>query len=171
MAKVHKTYRLDADLVAQVEQWASDHGITQGEAMAQLLSRGLEEKAPTAEQADGPTDSGAGDEGALVEVLRGNVADLRRQVDTLTHQLEGKDEQINGLMKLAGNAQALQGAAEARALKAAETGTDHESGLEAELVQDADAHEPEDGPREQTQTAGEDEPRGFLSWLKGVLGI
>lgn len=163
MAKVHKTYRLDADLVAQVEQWASDHGITQGEAMAQLLSRGLEEKAPTTEQADGPTDSGAGDEGALVEVLRGNVADLRRQVDTLTQQLEGKDEQINGLMKIAGNAQALQGAAEARALKAAETAADDDLD-----VTDAEPdHEPDEA-----QTSPQAEPRGgFLSWLKDALGF
>lgn len=42
MAKVHKTYRLDADLVAQVEAWAQAHGTNQGEAMAQLLSRGLD---------------------------------------------------------------------------------------------------------------------------------
>lgn len=182
MAKVHKTYRLDADLVAQVEQWASDHGITQGEAMAQLLSRGLI-GSPTDHDEQTPSEprESPGANTFLVDVLRGNVDDLRAQVATLTNQIEAKDEQIRGLMELAGRAQALQAAEAARALDAG-----RDTDLEAETITEGDT-----SPQEPAAGRDDDEPDleavdvetspqngahepargGLRAWLRDVFGI
>lgn len=182
MAKVHKTYRLDADLVAQVEAWARENGTNQGEAMARLLARGLVDHGAR-DQVDEP--NGSAD---LVAVLRGNVTDLRAQVATLTAQVESKDEQIRGLMEqaaaltsIAGNAQALQGVAEQRALMAEQH--DQEDALDV-VDGEASPQEPtgghgsgeadlepadvESGPQE---PAHEPTRRGLRAWLADVFGI
>lgn len=180
MAKVHKTYRLDADLVAQVEAWAQAHGTNQGEAMAQLLSRGLvdQDERPDLGGADQDEQAPGAD---LVAVLRGNVADLRGQVNTLTAQLAAKDEQISGLMALAGRAQALQAAEAARSLDAGKD-TDLEAEAvttdEAEPQEAAEAHD-NDGIDQEGQEAADvaqeaaHEPtrRGLRAWLADVFGI
>lgn len=205
MAKVHKTYRLDADLVAQVEAWAQAHGTNQGEAMAQLLSRGLdrcstanerrgngegnqdepESDAPRspseARESSARSESEVREQSDLVAVLRGNVADLRGQVTTLTAQLAAKDEQISGLMALAGRAQALQAAEAARSLDAG-----RDTDLEAEAVTDLEAEPQEatgghesDGIDQEDQGAAnvaqeaahEPTRRGLRSWLRDLFGI
>lgn len=204
MAKVHKTYRLDADLVAQVEAWAQAHGTNQGEAMAQLLSRGLDRcstanerrgngegnqdepksdapRSPSeARESSARSESEVREQSDLVAVLRGNVADLRGQVTTLTAQLAAKDEQISGLMALAGRAQALQAAEAARSLDAGK-----DTDLEAEAVTTDEAEPQEAAGGAETvaldleDIGGEDGPQnapqrptgGLRSWLRDLFGI
>lgn len=129
MAKLHRTYRLEADIVADLEAFADENGITKAEAIENLLRAALDssstaqdERTPSEPREDHSADT------ALVDVLRGNVTDLRAQVATLTNQIAAKDEQISqlmeqagALMKITGNAQALQGAAEQRAFMAGTT--------------------------------------------------
>lgn len=105
MSKTHKSYRLDTDLLEAVDAYAEGRGVKSSEAVADLLRRGL--------AGGGAVEGAPGDE---IEALRGNVADLRGEVATLKEQLERKDEQISGLMALAGNAQTLQAAEARRAL-------------------------------------------------------
>lgn len=182
MAKTHRNYRLDADLVAQVEAWAQAHGTNNSDAVAQLLSRGLvdQDEQPDLDERDQDQDEQT--PGAdLVAVLRGNVADLRGQVTTLTAQLAAKDEQISGLMALAGRAQALQAAEAARSLDAGKD-TDLEAEAvttdEAEPQEAAGAHE-SDGIDQEGQEpadvaqepAHEPTRRGLRSWLRDLFGI
>lgn len=117
--KVHKSYRLDADLLEAVDAWAASSGIRPGEAVADLLRIGL----------DGPAAT-ISEDGETLAALKGNVEDLRGEVKTLKEQLEKKDEQIAGLMNLAGNAQTLQAAEAQRALG---------SGVDALEVEEEDA--------------------------------
>lgn len=179
MAKTHRNYRLDADLVAQVEAWAQAHGTNNSDAVAQLLSRGLvdQDEQPDLDERDQDEQAPGAD---LVAVLRGNVADLRGQVTTLTAQLAAKDEQISGLMALAGRAQALQAAEAARSLDAGK-----DTDLEAEAVTTDEAEPQEAAGGAETaaldleDTGGEDGPQnvpqrptgGLRSWLRDLFGI
>lgn len=125
MAKLHRTYRLEADIVADLEAFADENGITKAEAIENLLRAALDgsSAAPRQDQ-----EERQGQDEQTIEALRGNVTDLRAQVATLTNQIAAKDEQISqlmeqagALMKITGNAQALQVAAEQRALMAGTT--------------------------------------------------
>ena len=126
MAKLHRTYRLEADIVADLEAFADSNGITKAEAIESLLRTALDGSSTAPRQE--PIEEQGDQEEQTIEALRGNVDDLRAQVATLTGQLEAKDVQISQLMeqtsalvRITGNAQALQGAAEQRALMAGPT--------------------------------------------------
>lgn len=183
MAKVHKTYRLDADLVAQVEAWAQAHGTNQGEAMAQLLSRGLDRCSTANElransesdtprspsearessarttseprESDARSESEVREQSDLVAVLRGNVADLRGQVTTLTAQLAAKDEQISGLMEQASSLMAIVGNAQAL------QGVAEQRALMAESRDQEDALDVSDLEAEPQEAAGGHESDGI----------
>lgn len=179
MAKVHKTYRLDADLVAQVEAWAQAHGTNQGEAMAQLLSRGLDRcstanerrgngegnqdepesntpRSPSeARESSARSKDEAREQSDLVAVLRGNVADLRGQVTTLTAQLAAKDEQISGLMEQASSLMAIVGNAQAL------QGVAEQRALMAESRDQEDALDVSDLEAEPQEAAGGHESDGI----------
>ena len=74
MATVHRSYRLEAGLLAQVETWAAENGMRSSEAVAALLERGL---APREEYIPQGADNNAA---AEVEALRANLEDLRAQI-------------------------------------------------------------------------------------------
>lgn len=106
MAKQHLSARLDAATVEALDAWARARGLSRTEAVEQLIEAGM------ADHAHGD-DVDQGDHGGEVELLRAWLEDARAQVAK-------KDEQIDRLTAALGNAQALQAAAEARALKAAD---------------------------------------------------
>jgi chromosome segregation ATPase len=109
MAKVHRSYRLDEDVIARVDSYASTKGIRQTEAVELLLTSALDDRKQATATAENASE--------LTEVLQGNLADLRRSLDTLAAQLEEKDRQIEkkdlqieALNNIADHAQALQAA-------------------------------------------------------------
>lgn len=110
MAKVQISVRIDADLLARVEAFAADAGITRAGAVERLVVAGL----------DGDQNrDGSGDAEVLV-VLRESNADLRMTVSTLTAQLAVKDDQISTLTSLADHAQQLHAMSTTKALAPAE---------------------------------------------------
>lgn len=110
MAKVQISVRVDADVLARVEAFAVDAGITRAGAVERLVVAGLD--------ADQHRD-GSGDAEVLV-VLRESNADLRMTVSTLTAQLAVKDDQISTLTSLADHAQQLHAMSTTKALAPAE---------------------------------------------------
>ena len=129
MAMVHRGYRLDAELVAQIAAWAEDHGTTEAEAVRTLLAQAL-------------ASGDAGQEGQAagadtLAMLGDHIKDLRANVSTLTAQLAEKDAQIHRLADLADHAQALQAAqAKTQLLEAAGT-VDVAQGVEQQGTQRA----------------------------------
>lgn len=129
MGKVHKTFRLDADIMAEVESWAEAHGMRQGEAVERLLADGLryqqdrQEEPPRASERPqeatgdgGQAETHNDDLRAVCELLRASNADLRAEVSRLWAQLATKDEQITRAHELADQSQRLHAAEVARAL-------------------------------------------------------
>ena len=108
MTKVHKSFRLDAEAVAELEAFAKEAGISNAEALQRLIQAGVERIGQKA--AEGDTEGAQDTTEALrgiVDVLRESNTDLRATVSTLTAQLAVKDEQITRAHELAYNAQAL----------------------------------------------------------------
>lgn len=108
MAKVQISVRIDADVLARVEEYAEGAGITRAGAVERLVVAGL----------DGDQ-RGSGDAEVLA-VLRESNADLRMTVSTLTAQLAVKDDQISTLTSLADHAQQLHALTSTKALAPAE---------------------------------------------------
>ena len=128
MATVHKSIRLDADLMGRVQAHADTHGMRFSEAVASLLDRGLSAVSEgTTQAAERPTEGRQDGERAethtedlraVCEVLRASNADLRAEVSHLWAQLATKDEQITAAQSLADHAQQLHAAEVTRALPA-----------------------------------------------------
>ena len=108
MAKQQISVRIDADVLARVEEYAEGAGITRAGAVERLVVAGL----------DGDQ-RGSGDAEVLA-VLRESNADLRMTVSTLTAQLAVKDDQISTLTSLADHAQQLHALTSTKALAPAE---------------------------------------------------
>lgn len=110
MAKQQISVRIDAEVLARVEEYAEGAGITRAGAVERLVVAGL----------DGDQNrDGSGDAEVLV-VLRESNADLRMTVSTLTAQLAVKDDQISTLTSLADHAQQLHAMSTTKALAPAE---------------------------------------------------
>ena len=128
---VHRGYRLDAELVAQIAAWAEDHGITEAEAVRTLLAQAL------ASGDAGQEEQGQASGAETLAMLGDHIKDLRANVSTLTAQLAEKDAQIHRLADLADHAQALQAAqAQTQLLEAAGT-VDVAQGVEQQGTQRA----------------------------------
>lgn len=108
MAKQQISVRIDAEVLARVEEYAEGAGITRAGAVERLVVAGL----------DGDQ-RGSGDAEVLA-VLRESNADLRMTVSTLTAQLAVKDDQISTLTSLADHAQQLHALTSTKALASAE---------------------------------------------------
>lgn len=108
MAKQQISVRIDAEVLARVEEYAEGAGITRAGAVERLVVAGL----------DGDQ-RGSGDAEVLA-VLRESNADLRMTVSTLTAQLAVKDDQISTLTSLADHAQQLHAMTSTKALAPAE---------------------------------------------------
>lgn len=108
MAKQQISVRIDAEVLARVEEYAEGAGITRAGAVERLVVAGL----------DGDQ-HGSGDAEVLA-VLRESNADLRMTVSTLTAQLAVKDDQISTLTSLADHAQQLHAMSTTKALAPAE---------------------------------------------------
>ena len=108
MAKQQISVRIDAEVLARVEEYAEGAGITRAGAVERLVVAGL----------DGDQ-RGSGDAEVLA-VLRESNADLRMTVSTLTAQLAVKDDQISTLTSLADHAQQLHALTSTKALAPAE---------------------------------------------------
>lgn len=108
MAKQQISVRIDAEVLARVEEYAEGAGITRAGAVERLVVAGL----------DGDQ-RGSGDAEVLA-VLRESNADLRMTVSTLTAQLAVKDDQISTLTSLADHAQQLHAMSTTKALAPAE---------------------------------------------------
>ena len=110
MAKVQISVRVDADVLARVEAFAADAGITRAGAVERLVVAGLDAD----QHRDGPGDA------EVLAVLRESNADLRMTISTLTAQLAVKDDQISTLTSLADHAQQLHAMSTTKALAPAE---------------------------------------------------
>ena len=110
MAKQQISVRIDADVLARVEEYAEGAGITRAGAVERLVVAGL----------DGDQHRGGSADDEVLAVLKESNADLRMTVSTLTSQLAVKDEQITSLTGLADHAQQLHAMAETKALAPAE---------------------------------------------------
>lgn len=128
MAKQQLSARLEADTIAAVDSWAQAHGTTRTEALERILAQGMTGGAESSGDAAGPS---AGE----LRALRNHLEDMRQQVAE-------KDKQIGELVSAVGRAQALQAAAERRALEAAQAVQRDED----EDVLDQEPTEDEDGP-------------------------
>lgn len=124
MAKVHKSYRIEAGTVAEVEAYAHEAGVSNSEAVERLLRAGLD-----AGQEDQAGGRGADLQG-VCDVLRQSNADLRQTVSTLVAQLAVKDEQTRRLADIADHAQALQAAQAQTQLLEAAGAVDAQQGIE-----------------------------------------
>lgn len=127
MAKLHKTYRIEAGIVEAVESYARGAGISNGEAVERLLSAGLsaggdsagaDQRATEAAQDAGRGEVPPTDLRAVCDVLRASNADLRAEVSRLWAQLATKDEQIHAAHDLADQAHRLHAAEVTRTLPA-----------------------------------------------------
>ena len=105
MAKAHRSYRLDEDVLADIAAYADEHGMTQSDALAALVRsrRGVSQEGDTTQEEDAAAPG-------LMASMRENLADLRKQNDLLAAQLSEKDRQIESLSDIADHAQALQAA-------------------------------------------------------------
>ena len=115
MAKVSKTFRIEAELWQRVEAAKGD-GETSAGALARLLEAGL-----NGGQADGsvcgtenrsaaqPTESASQ---ARIADLKAHISDLQATVEALQGQLAVKDGQIDTLSSLAATAQELHKASD-----------------------------------------------------------
>ena len=155
MARLHRSYRLEESLLAEVDAWAEAHGMKPSAAIEALLRAGIEDSEPRTNPEESETNRrGTGEElpQDVAEVLRAQADALAAQLLAKDRQLEAKDaqisqlmEQASTLMRLTANAQTLQAAAEQRALMAGTT----EPPEEAEAVRMAEER-PQDGDIEQT---------------------
>lgn len=113
MAKVHRSYRLEAETVERVAAWAEAHGASVTQAMEDLLARGLEGGEDT-------TEAGGAQAEAWREqraMLGAHILDLKEAVSTLTAQVAEKDRQISRLQDTVERAQVLEAAHVAGALQ------------------------------------------------------
>lgn len=120
MASVHKGYRLDVTLVSRIDEWAEAHNMSHTDAVRALLASALDTYDDEREREEYKQTTNF--------ELRGNVEDLRRSVETLTAQLEVKDEQIRRLAEIAEHSQLLTAAHIAKGLPEATTGPERPSG-------------------------------------------
>lgn len=157
MAKRHRGYRLEEDLLEAVDGYAEGSGLNQSEAVSRLLSLGLSASQDGGAEAAGG--EGAEDLRRALDALTGQLEakdeQIREQRDLFRAQLEAKDEQIRGLMALTNNAQALQ-ASEAARLSAgmaveaeeARTGEEQARDGDSEPMGEWSAQEPQDGSQD-----------------------
>lgn len=118
MGNLHRSYRLDEGLLADVEAYAKAHGLKASEAVSRLLEAALEADEAGGEEQGGETPSSA----------------TEAAIKALTAQLEAKDEQIRAALTVAGQAQAISHLA----LKAPDE--PDEGGEAAEVVEEQPAH-------------------------------
>lgn len=110
MAKQQISVRIDAEVLARVEEYAEGAGITRAGAVERLVVAGL----------DGDRSRSGSVDAEVLAVLRESNADLRMTVSTLTAQLAVKDDQISTLTSLADHAQQLHAMTSTKALAPAE---------------------------------------------------
>lgn len=146
VAKLHKSYRLEAEIVERMEAWADEHGMTITQGVETLLTRAMDE-----DRAATDTDGMRRELNSLraqadtwheqKAILGDNLRDLRATVSTLTAQVNEKDKQIERLQDTVEHSQILQAAHVAGAIQQSST----------------------DVPQEDTQPDAQ--PRGVWAWL------
>ena len=110
MAKTQVSVRFDRDTLHRVDAYAKRHGTTRTEVLESAAVAMLER------------DSSQGDDGdtealkAHLEDVRGVVSILERQLDAKDQQITSLHDQLSALASITDHAQALQAAAEVRAL-------------------------------------------------------
>lgn len=156
MAKVHKSYRLEAETVERVAAWAEEHGTSTTQAMEELLGAALD----GTERQDGATTEEAEELQRKVSTLTAqaeawheqrtmlgdNLRDLRQTVSTLTAQVAEKDRQIERLQDTVEHSQMLEAAHVGRA-------------IQGDVAHDV-SH---DGTQDEAQPDAQ--PRGIWAWL------
>lgn len=111
MAKVHRSYRLDEDVVGRVSAWAEEHGTTTTQAVETLLVAAL--GAGDVPEAGRDTTALEAENEALREqrdILREYLATTKEHLSTLTAQVAEKDRQIERLQDIAEHSQMLEAA-------------------------------------------------------------
>lgn len=102
--------RLPESLLAEVDAYADDNGVTRTSAVETLVRMGLEAaEDPTEGTKRKPApDAPQPDLRAVLEVLRESNADLRRHASQLYAQLDAKDKQIASLQTIVNQSQQLE---------------------------------------------------------------
>ena len=116
MGNLHRSYRLDEGLLADVEAYAKAHDLKASEAVSRLLEAALQADEAGGEEQSGETPSSA----------------TEAAIKALTAQLEAKDEQIRAALTVAGQAQAISHLA----LEAPHEPDEGEAAVVAEEAQD-----------------------------------
>lgn len=116
MASLHKSYRLQPELVEAVEKYAAANSLKPSEAVSRLLAAGLEALENAAEEGTQGGAEAVSDVDGATTPDEGSEA-LEALISSLQKQLETKDEQIATLMRLQDQGQQLQ-AAQAQQIKA-----------------------------------------------------
>lgn len=115
MATVHKTFRLDAELVERMSAWATAEGLKQGEAVSRLITMGLDTAELAEKDAEGVSEGISDGDGTNTPEVESEA--LLALISSLQGQLEAKDEQIATLLRLNDQSQQLQ-AAQSQQIKA-----------------------------------------------------
>lgn len=141
MAKLHKSYRLEAEIVERMEAWADEHGMTITQGVETLLTRAMDE-----DRAATDTDGMRRELSSLQAqaeawhdqraMLGDHITTLKEQTYTLTAQVAEKDRQIARLQDAIDHEQVLQAA--------------HVAGAFQGTTEDAQP---------------EEQPRGVWAWL------
>ena len=139
MTKAQISARFDRDTLRRVDAYAERHGISRTEALERAVIDLLESEFSQTEDSD-------------TEALRAHLEDVRSVVSILERQLDAKDQQItalhdqlSALATITDHAQALQAAAEVRAL-------------------------PVEAEEEQAEEQAEDgERRGPWEWIRAIF--
>lgn len=144
MAKVHRSYRLEEDIVRRVSLWADEHQVTITQAMETLLAEALD-AGDVAEAGGAATPLEAENEAlrAQRDILREYLGATKEHLSTLTAQVAEKDRQIARLQDIAEHSQMLEAAHVAGAIR-------------GDVAQDV--------------THGEAQPRGIWAWLAKKIG-
>jgi antitoxin component of RelBE/YafQ-DinJ toxin-antitoxin module len=106
--KRHFSFRLEEDTAEALDRYAKAHAMTRAQVVEALI-KGATDAQEAPQQASKKQDGQQGNKETL-EALKDNIADLRRQQETLRAQLAEKDRQLTSLAEIANHAQALQAA-------------------------------------------------------------
>lgn len=164
MAKVHKSYRIEADIADRVAAWAAEHGTSITQAVEDLLTCAMDEESARDTEDTATTATASGED----------VRELLRQIDTLTAQAETWQEQkamlgehILDLRSTVSNLTA-QVAEKDRQIERLHDITEHSQMLEAAQVAGVLQPAAQDGTQGEAQPGTQ--PRGVWAWLARKIG-
>lgn len=81
MAKIKKTYRLNEDLLIELDKWAEPQGLSQTDAIEAAIRKAIQ-----------MTDDVSTDAGTVLDVLANQLAEKDRQIENLQKALDQEQQ-------------------------------------------------------------------------------